>query len=304
MKVNYKPLNKHKISKRTGKNTVALVGFAMTSRDLAPWDDKDTEIWGINEAYKVQNFMKRWDRWFQLHSRKNFSRPDNPHDPAHYQWLQRAHDFPIYMQHHYDEIPSSVEYPLEEVIKYTSGLRYFTSTVAFMIGLAMLEGFERIELYGIEMASNTEYAYQRPNGEFMIGLALGKGVEIYLPPGNTMLSGSLYGYEKLGVGFRQQLETRLNLLRKDKLTAQKVAHNCEGAMLLLAENIKEGTPFNTVDAMQNTYAELETEMKKHLGLISSIAGQIAENEQIQKLYDSYPFEQDAGDFDYVTTKNS
>ena len=51
---------------RKGKKTVALVGMAFTSCSLAPWDDKDVEIWGLNEQHYYP-WMKRWDRWFQLH---------------------------------------------------------------------------------------------------------------------------------------------------------------------------------------------------------------------------------------------
>lgn len=45
---------------------VALVGFSELSREWANEMTGDVEIWGINEAH---TFLKRWDRWFQIHPR-------------------------------------------------------------------------------------------------------------------------------------------------------------------------------------------------------------------------------------------
>ncbi len=205
----YQPLNKRIVSKRTGKNTVALVGFAQTSRDLIPWDDGDTEIWGLNEA-AIQDWFKRWTRWFQIHPEDNFSRKDNHNDPNHLQWLESAKDFPIYMQKHFDNIPMSVELPLDEIIpKYGN---YLTSSLAYMLTLAMLEGFERIELYGFELGTRTEYHYQKANAEYLIGLARGLGFEIYIPPVSSLCKGKMYGYEDMTVVFRQKLENRLKAI--------------------------------------------------------------------------------------------
>jgi hypothetical protein len=222
----YTPLNKRKISKRTGKNTVALVGFAKT-RDEAPWDDLDTEIWGLNEAY-AQPWMKRFDRWFQIHPEDNFSRPDNPNDPNHLNWLKVAKGFPIYMQEKFKYIPASVMYPLAEVTeKYGN---YLTSSVAFMLTLAMLEGFERIELYGFEMGTRTEYHYQRANAEYLIGMAKALGFEIYLPASCGICKGKMYGFETLDVAFRQKLEYRKTSIENEVQNKRDQAKVEEGQL--------------------------------------------------------------------------
>lgn len=196
--------NKLRILRR-GKKTVALVGMAFTSCSLAPWDDEDVEIWGLNEQHYYP-WMKRWDRWFQMHDRKYFTRVHNVHGIAeHYPWLQEEHGKPIYMQHLYEEVPDSVEYPLGQIIERFFGkarkgekkFKYFTSTMPFMMALALYEGFERIEVYGMEMSGEEEYVQQRPCGEFWLGVLLGMGVELYLPPNNQMLMGKLYGYQGL-----------------------------------------------------------------------------------------------------------
>ena len=66
-----------RISTRTGLTTLAIVGFAPTTRSQPPWDDPDTIIMGLNEAY-VHSFMKRWDVWMQIHTERDFMRPSQP----------------------------------------------------------------------------------------------------------------------------------------------------------------------------------------------------------------------------------
>jgi len=191
---------------RNGKKTVALVGFAPASCGLAPYDEKEVEIWGLNQAHAFP-WMKRWDRWFQLHKHSSYTRQLSLKRGVvgHYDWLQMKHDKPIYMLFRQPEIPDSVEYPLEDACKYLSkcykGLnvaKYFTSTLAYMIPIALMEDFQRIEIYGFEMAAEDEFAPQKACAEFWIGIALGLGKEIYLPEDNSLLRGPLYGYEGVG----------------------------------------------------------------------------------------------------------
>ena len=105
-------LNKGIISKRTGQNTVALVAFAATSRHMAPYDDPDTEIWSLNEAYTFPN-IKRFDRLFQIHYREQLEDENQIRDKDHLKWLQANTKIPVYMQKKYEDIPMSIEYPLQ-----------------------------------------------------------------------------------------------------------------------------------------------------------------------------------------------
>lgn len=223
----YESLNKGIVSKRTGKNTVALVGFSQVTRGSIPFEDEDTELWSLNEA-AIQPWMTRFTRWFQIHPEDNFTRPNNPNDPNHFKWLQEAKDFPIYMQKHYDSIPASVAFPLDEVIeKYGN---YLTSTLAYMLTLAMLEGFERIELYGFELGTRTEYHYQKANAEYLIGLGRGLGFDIYIPPAGSLCKGKMYGFESMDVVFRQKLEYRKDGIQAELLSIRDEAKVQQGAL--------------------------------------------------------------------------
>ena len=223
----YTPLNKRIKSQRTGKNTVAFVGYAETTRGLTPWEDPDTEIWGLNEA-GIQPWMKRFDRWFQIHPEGIFSRPNNPSDPEHLKWLEQLKGKPIYMQNHYDNIPESIQYPIDEVTNLYGN--YQTSTLAYMLCLALLEEFERIEIYGFEMGTRTEYHYQRANGEYLIGLARGLGCEVYLPPSCGLCKGKRYGYEGMKTAFRQRIETRFTLMEEEVNNKRDEAHKALGVV--------------------------------------------------------------------------
>lgn len=186
---------------RLGYKTVAMIGTATTSCSLAPYDE-DVEIWACNEEHAFK-WMKRATRWFQMHKSLSWKREVAKRGViGHYEWLkENPLGIPIYMQYKHDDIPGSVEYPLREACvfldKFRRGndkIKYFTSSFAYMIALALMEGFERIELYGFEMSDDEEYIEQKACAEFWIGLAMGLGVEIYTPPNCQILNGKLYGY--------------------------------------------------------------------------------------------------------------
>ena len=195
---------------RAGKKTVAFVGMAATSCSLAPYDDEDVEIWGLNEAHAF-SWMKRATRWFQIHNSKSWKRYIAKREVrGHFNWLKKnPWDIPIYMQYQTDISPKSVSYPLHEVVgevfplfkRGEDTVKYFTSTFAYMMGVAILEGFERVEIYGFEMADDVEYVKQKACAEFWIGYAMAKGIEVYTPPGNQILWSALYGGDEQGEGW-------------------------------------------------------------------------------------------------------
>lgn len=190
---------------------VAIVGFA-ESRKKAPYDDETFEIWALNDMYTE---TPRATRWFEIHER-NFldSYASRVEGNSHIGKLKSL-EIPIYMQKHHEDIPNSVEYPLEEYL--TKYRDYFTNTVSYMICLAIDEGFDEIHIYGVDMAQNTEYSEQRPSCEYWIGYAEGKGIKVYIPPESDLLKQAFrYGYEddttmKSKLSARQEeLQGRIN----------------------------------------------------------------------------------------------
>lgn len=198
---------------RKGKKTVAIVGMAPTSCSLAPYSEpsEDVEIWGLNEAHAFPQWMKRADRWFQIHETESWHRYIAKRDVrGHADWLRaNPWDIPIYMQYQRDEVPKSVGYPLHEVVdlvfknfrRGNDKVKYFTSTLAYMMGVAILEDYERIEIYGFEMADEIEYVQQKACAEFWIGYAMGRGIEVYTPENCQIMYSKLYGGNEQGAGW-------------------------------------------------------------------------------------------------------
>jgi len=189
---------------RKGKKTVAMVGMGRSSASLAPYDE-DVELWSMNEAH-LYMWMKRATRWFQMHPKKIWTRElSGRGESGHPEWMTtNPWNIPIYMLYHYDEVPSSIEYPLSDIreeffTKYHRDMdefkiQYFRSSFAYMMALAIKEGFERIELYGLDFHSGTDFAKQKANAEFWVGMAMGRGIEIHGSGNSELLTGELYGY--------------------------------------------------------------------------------------------------------------
>ena len=117
------------------RKKIAVCGFAASSRNLAPFDDPEWEVWGLNQLYR---HVPRATRWFDIHA--NW-REDNVPGTDHPAWLQQC-GIPVYMSGHEPSVPTSVQYPLARVIERVAGVDYFTSTVAFMVAAAIYE-FDR-----------------------------------------------------------------------------------------------------------------------------------------------------------------
>ena len=205
--------------------TLAIVGYSPTTRNQAPFDNQDITIAGLNEEHVFDWFARKTGNltWFQLHPRESFTRESNSGDPKHWEWLQKKHPFPIYMQQKWDDIPSGKKYPLEKV--YARFGNYFTNTLTFIMAWAVLEEYERLELYGFDMASDTEYKHQRPNACYWIGMCRGMGIDVYIPPESKLLRGyARYAYDDVMLGARQEMEIQI-FAANDRLKSKAEAVN-------------------------------------------------------------------------------
>lgn len=195
--------------------TLALYGFATNTRDAVK-NTQASEIWSLAWAYKYD--VPRIDRLFEMHPVWLFQETDlleygKMRD--HWSWLQENVTIPVYMLGQLPVIPRSINYPIDEVTEYLfhgllkRGLDpsdFYSSSFDYMMGLAIFERWERIELYGFEMGSLTEYRYQREGAAFFIGQAIARGIEVVLQPQSVLLRGKRYGYQGGQMIFRQDLE--------------------------------------------------------------------------------------------------
>jgi hypothetical protein len=172
---------------------VCLLGTSNTLKE-APFKDKSFEFWALNDMYAMIP-KENITRWFEMHKREFI-------DVYHARISGKSHieelrnlKIPIYMQEEHEDIPTSIKYPLEEMIKHFKR-DYFQSTLDYMMAFALYEGFEKIHIYGVNMAINEEYVYQRASMSYWIGRAESMGVNVVLPKGCDLLKQYFrYGYE-------------------------------------------------------------------------------------------------------------
>lgn len=182
------------------RKKVAIVGFSPHTLYEAPFADETWEVWGMNQLYR---YIPRGTRWFEIHTRTQFI-ADTVRDTNYLAWLQ-ACPLPVYMVQRFDDIPQSIEYPKAEILQQFGIDRegtgdkegYFASTISWQLALAILEGFETIGLWGIDLVADEEYIDQKPSASFLLGWARGLGIALRLPAKSALLRGSyLYGYEE------------------------------------------------------------------------------------------------------------
>lgn len=127
--------------------------------------------------------------------------------PNHLKWLKQC-GVPVYQMKIDDRIPTSVKYPYDEIVEryghawITNEKRpYLTSTVAYMLALALYEHengmpIDKLYLAGVELAIGTEYFDQRPCVEYWIGRLEEAGIEyVPSPYGQSILNGPIYARE-------------------------------------------------------------------------------------------------------------
>jgi hypothetical protein len=263
---------------------VAIIGLHDATRDKAPWDDPSWEVWAANEyaGPQFKGFIKHYERWLQIHTEDIFRRTGNWNDRDHLKWLQEfPTDKPLYMQKHYDDIPASVRFPLDE-IKQRFGLdartTFFGCTATHSLALALYLGAGTVGMWGVEANSQTEYGSERDSLSFWLGVAKGMGVEIVLPDECTLLGAGrfVYGYEGLTGIKAATLQKRLEVHTK--------ATEAAAAKLTAAIEIKrlalEATHGPKSTGVNKSVWEAHLGCMDALGRVNMAAGIRLEDEQL------------------------
>ena len=245
---------------QAGCKKVAIVGCAET-KSQAPFGDQSWEIWGVNNLYL---HIPRWTRWFEIHSvmydeiKKKWFRRMNPDlKKGTYEWSDNFRgqpvgdyiaglakmDCPVYMQRHWDAVPGSQPYPLKEVLA-RFPRQYFTNTISWMLALAIYEGFQEINVYGVDMAVGSEYHHQRPSCEYFLGIAEGMGLKVFIPDEADLLKTRfLYGFgesekskwDKKIQGMIASMEQRKATAEGQYKHAETQIHQYVGALMAVRE---------------------------------------------------------------------
>jgi len=261
---------------------LAIVGSHPKTRMDAPFADLSYDIWCFNEAVEVYKFP-RWTACMQMHRKENYTASSNWVDDFkalnthHWEWLQQDHgaDHTIWMQAADERVPNSKAYPLAEIMAQPWAKRkWFTSTAAFSLALGIYLGYKTIEIYGVELTSNTEYYAQLHNWQYWVGVADGLGIDLILKSGEMHFTDRLYAYEGETQiereWFTQRAGSANGTWGKMEFETAKIKRNLDQAML--------GRKFEDVQ-------RLIIELREHCIKAGKFAGTQAEAERYAKRED-------------------
>jgi hypothetical protein len=125
------------------------------------------------------------EAWFELHRWE----PGKPwFSPEYIAWMGQL-KCPVYMQGPVAAVPASTAFPVEAILeKYAPFAAYFmTSTLSYMVALAMLSGADEIGLWGVDMSATEEWEFQRSGCHFWLCMAEHMGIKVTLPLESDML---------------------------------------------------------------------------------------------------------------------
>lgn len=176
---------------------IAIVGSAPSTRHHTPGnDDKvfqvpsphvlgghgsiflpEWEVWAVGTVDQLE----RWDVFFDLHDFNTYG----PEYKAYLKWISEQTK-PIVVARPDPRVRNAIIYPLDQVIR---RFRTFfgTSTVAWMMALAIVMKAPKIGIFGIDMGDTVEYRAQRAGCKAFWLIAEALGIEVVIPPGSDLL---------------------------------------------------------------------------------------------------------------------
>ena len=178
-----------------GEKVVTMIGFGPSASQ--PMDIRG-EIWSVNDCYNVFNpeMMKRTTRIFDIHMESKRERLVLKNGTMHFKHYddlgKKGHR--IILERPHPLVANSEAYPLYDVLHHFNGIRCYGGTIAYMMALAIMEGYTTIQIYGFDQM-DWEHTIQRESFIFWCGIAMGKGIG--MGGQLTFLSRykRLYGYE-------------------------------------------------------------------------------------------------------------
>lgn len=197
---------------------IAIIGTG-PGWERAPFDDKAWNIWtlaGLHDRCEP-------DRVYEIHTGQEIADAwKNDPMPMKMAWLKRQNLI----------IHPSLQttFPEGKVFDYQKYMdrhgNYFTSSIAWMLAEAIDEKPEEIGIFGVGMASQTEYAHQKPGCTYLIGWAKALGIKVSIQEGSElMVAPYIYGLQ-----YPPKILTDLAVKKKEmESMADSFEHECFAA---------------------------------------------------------------------------
>jgi hypothetical protein len=181
---------------------VALVGSAPASSRLAPYGSSDWKIWGCSPG--LYGVAPRVDGWFELH----LWEPGQPwFSPEYVQWLTAlpGRGVDLWTGAQVDGVPGSKVLPAQEILDEFDPQHWFCSSSLFwMMAMAIKAGANKIGFWGVDMAATEEYEMQRSGIHFLTYLARSRGIEVGAPMESDLFTPRFrYGVDEWTHSFRK-----------------------------------------------------------------------------------------------------
>ena len=229
---------------------VALVGGCPNSEYLAPFSDKEWDIWVHgNQMNRHEN--RRVSRIFEIHDDLS------EHPPQYAPWIAEkkipmivGRNFPIKADH------ISV-FPFDKANAIMG--QHLTSTPAYMMALAIIEGATEIGIYGVDMSvDDHEYFHQRPTMYAWVGYARGLGIKVTIPKESSLFIDKYV--EGAGAGnnpdFEQPPFTEKEFLGMVKLHEDKISSYEQEILDIQAKVLLIQKTIHSHDGARQAYARL------------------------------------------------
>ena len=182
---------------------VALIGGNQKTDTLAPFDDLSVDIWTmtmhtmrvprVTAVFEMHDDVFTSDRWEKY-----------PDTEGYREWLRKNTSIPVYMHHPLDEIPAALRYPWEKIVKRLCGgmlwkgeqelKRMFGSTPSYLLAWALYLGYERVEMYGLELSQSAQIREERTWIFYWMGQANARGVSVYIPAESSFYQELFYPF--------------------------------------------------------------------------------------------------------------
>lgn len=221
------------------RSKLAILGCAVTTLALAPFNDLSYEIW-VHGAYPtgedLTNFVPRWDVWFETHDPAKV--PDNI--KSHMEWCARQTGT-IMVPNETPLLPNATVFGWQRLVD-EWGSEPFTSTTAFMFAEAIYCGrYKEIGLFGVDMSGDEEWHYQRAGVKFFEAVAKKyHGIKVTIPPQSELSRERIpypFALETPMGMFVADLDRKANehiaILKGEVATYQAALDKCEGGKAIV-----------------------------------------------------------------------
>lgn len=217
------------------KRKIAILGTAPQWQS-APFNDPDYEIWGI---LGVAGVAPKLDRLYELHDAA-IVRPMIDAPPHKDRYFERARSLGknFITKDVFPETPEATRFDFDGKLKKYGP--YFASSCAWLLADAIDQDPEEIAIYGVNMAHDSEYGYQKPSCTYMLGFAKAKGIRIIIPSSSELLVVPYqYGLEKAPRAIesfnqkKQEIQAQLNAHQQNQRASELGVYGATQQLQLL-----------------------------------------------------------------------